>query len=223
MKRFFLRLAVWSAITAAVGFAATLTNTRTVPPIPGALGQAQSVDANSITIQTKTGAVTVEISRPLATYHEVPSDLNHVTASSYVGVASEDGPNGVPVAKKIWIFPAELSGAVEGSVITDPAPGAASHSRMTNGSVSRSAEPHSRMTNGTAQKKNGTTLLVNYQDGSKTITVPPGVPIVEVAAGDVTPKAGDVVYAATFELPNGKLATNKIGIFSIGPTPKKGN
>jgi hypothetical protein len=224
MKHFCLRLATLSMIVALVGFIVARANAQAVSPIPGALGQAQSVDANSITIGTKTGVVTVEITRPLTIYREVPSDLNHVTSSSYVGVASEEGPNGVEIAKKIWIFPPELSGAVEGSVLTDPAPGTATRSRMTNGSVSRpAAQPRSRMTNGVAQKGKGTTLIVNYQDGSKAITVPANVQIVDVVPGDVTPKAGDIVYAATFEQSNGKLATNKIGIFSLGPAPKKAN
>jgi len=42
---------------------------------------------------------------------------------------------GKEVAKQIIIFPEELRGAAEGSVLTDP-PGATTHSRMTNGSVS---------------------------------------------------------------------------------------
>ena len=58
----------------------------------------------------------------------------------------------------------------------DAAPGATTHSRMTNGSVSRPAVSHSRMTNGTVQKGSGTTLVVHYQDGSQTISVPAKCP-----------------------------------------------
>src|ERR1700693_390932 len=113
---------------------------------------------------------------------------------------------GKKVAKQIIIFPPELSGAAEGSVLTDP-PGATIHSRMTNGSVSRPAVSHSRMTNGTVQKGNvGTTLVVQYQDGSKTISVPANVPVTEVAPAQVTFADGDTVYAATEKLPNGTLA-----------------
>jgi hypothetical protein len=118
------------------------------------------------------------------------------------------------VAKQIIIFLAELSGAAEGSVLTDP-PGATTHSRMTNGSVSRPAVSHSRMTNGTVQKGSGTTLVVQYQDGSKTISVPPSVPVVEVAPEQVTFDAGDIVYAATEKLPNETLVTDKILIAAV--------
>jgi hypothetical protein len=93
-------------------------------------------------------------------------------------------------------------------------------SRMTNGSVSRPAASGSRMTNGTVQKDGGTTLVVRYQDGTQTITVPANIPVMQVAAGQVTLSVGDVVYAATTEQPNGTLTTDKIFQF-VAATPAK--
>src|SRR3984893_15612450 len=154
-------------------------------------------------------------SQPTSRYRR---DLTHVSSASYVGVASTEQADGKEVAKQIIIFPAELSGAAEGSVLTDP-PGATTHSRMTNGSVSRPAESHSRMTNGTVQKGGGTILVVQYQDGSKTISVPPNVPVVEVAPEQVAFATGDVVYAATEKLPNGTLMTNKILLIAAAASP----
>jgi hypothetical protein len=161
--------------------------------------------------------VHVDVKQPLTTYKQIPSDLSHVTSASYVGVASTDQATEKEVAKQIIIFPPELSGAAEGSVLTDP-PGATTHSRMTNGSVSRPAS-HSRMTNGTVQKGSDTTLVVQYQDGSKTISVPPNVPVVEVAPEQVTFATGDIVYAATEKLPNGTLITNKILLIAAATSP----
>jgi len=114
------------------------------PPISGALGQIQSIDDNLVSIQTKSGIVHIEITKPLTTYKVVPSDLNHITDNDYVGVASTELPNGTHVAKQIFLFPTELRGAVEGSVLMDAQPGTATQSRMTNGSVSlrRAVKPH---------------------------------------------------------------------------------
>jgi len=178
------------------------------PPIEGVIGKLQSFDGKSLDVMTSSGAVHVDVKQPLTTYKQIPSDLSHISASSYVGVASTEQADGKEVAKQVFIFPTELSGAVEGSVLTDP-PGATTHSRMTNGSVSRPAS-HSRMTNGTVQKSGGTTLVVNYQDGSQTISVPPNVPVTEVAPQKVTFSPGDVVYATTEKLPDGTLVTDKI-------------
>ena len=66
------------------------------------------------------------------------------------------------------------------------------------------------MTNGTVQKSGDTTLVVNYQDGSQTISVPPDVPVTAVAPQEVTFSPGDVVYATTEKLPDGTVETDKI-------------
>jgi hypothetical protein len=179
---------------------------KAAPPIDGVIGKLQSFDGKSLDVQTPSGAVHVVVKQPLTTYKQIPSELSHVAAAPYIGVASAEGADGKQVAKQIFIFPAELRGAAEGSVLTD-LPGATSHSRMTNGTVSRSS--HSRMTNGTVQKS-GTTLVVNYQDGSQTISVPPNVPVTEVAPQTVTFNPGDVVYATTQKLPDGTVVTDKI-------------
>jgi len=179
-------------------------------PLSGVKGQLQSVTGSSLDVQTNSGVVHVDIQQPLTTYKQIPSDLSHVTSTSYVGVASVEQADGKELAKLILIFPAELRGAGEGSSLMDATPGATTHSRMTNGSVSRPAVSHSRMTNGTVQKGSGTTLVVQYQDGAQTISVPPDVPVTEVAQEKVTLAAGDTVYATTEKLPNGTLTTNRI-------------
>jgi hypothetical protein len=192
--------------------------TQAAPPISGVIGKVQSFTGNSLDLQTPSGVVHVDVKQPLTTYKQIPSDLSHVTPASYVGVASTEQRDGKEVAKQIIIFPPELSGAAEGSVLTDP-PGATTHSRMTNGSVSRPAVSHSRMTNGTVQKGSGTTLVVQYQDGSETISVPDNVPVAQVAPEQVTLAVGDRVYAATEKLPNGTLVTDKIFVFIAAASP----
>jgi hypothetical protein len=193
-------------------------STQAAPPISGVIGKVQSFTGSSLDVQTPSGVVHIDTKQPLTTYKQVPSDLSHVTSASYVGVASTEQADGKEVAKQIIIFPAELSGAAEGSVLTDP-PGATTHSRMTNGSVSHPPVSHSRMTNGTVQKGSGTTLVVQYQDGSKTISVPANVPVTEVAPEQVTFASGDIVYAATGKLPNGTLVTDKIFLFIPAASP----
>jgi hypothetical protein len=179
------------------------------PPIAGVLGKVQSFTGSSLDVATASGVVHVTVAQPLATYKQIPSDLSHVTSNAYVGVASVQQADGTELAKQVIIFPNELRGAAEGSVLTD-APGATTHNRMTNGSVSSPAVSRSRMTNGTAQKGASSTLLVRYQDGSQTISIPAGVQVVLVAKEAVTLSAGDTIYAVTEKLPNGTLTTNKI-------------
>jgi hypothetical protein len=188
------------------------------PPLSGVLGKVQSFSASSLDVATPSGVVHVSVTQPLATYKQIPSDLSHVTSTSYVGVASVQQSDGTELAKQVIIFPKELRGAAEGSVLTD-APGTTTHSRMTNGSVSSPAVSHSRMTNGTVQKGGSSTLVVRYQDGSQTISVPADVPVTLVAKEPVNLGAGDTIYAATEKLPDGTLTTNKIFQF-VAASPK---
>src|ERR1700730_1151915 len=218
MKHPLLRLVFVALLAAQAAPNAAWGQVQAAPPIPGVIGKVQSVTGSSLDVETPSGVVHVDVKQPLTTYKQIPSDLSHVTSASYVGVASTDQADEKGVAKQIIIFPPELSGAAEGSVLTDP-PGATTHSRMTNGSVSRPVVSHSRMTNGTVQKDSGTTLVVQYQDGSKTISVPPNVPVVEVAPEKVTFVTGDIVYAATEKVPNGTLMTNKILLIAAAASP----
>jgi hypothetical protein len=201
-------LVVYATLLAAlVTPRAVSAQAKAAPPIDGVIGKLQSFDGKLLDVQTPSGLIHVVVKQPLTTYKQSPSDLSHVAAAPYIGVASAEGSDGRQVAKQIFIFPVELRGAAEGSVLTDP-PGATSHSRMTNGTISRPS--HSRMTNGTVQKSGGTTLVVNYQDGSQTISVPPDVPVTVVAPQEVTFSPGDVVYATTEKLPDGTVETDKI-------------
>src|SRR5258708_32347453 len=198
--------AVWAQVQAA-------------PPLSGVIGAVQSFTGSSLDVVTKSGVVHVSVSQPLTTYKQIPSDWSHVTSTSYAGVGSVEQADGTERATQILVFPEELRGAAEGSVITDATPGTTTRSRMTNGSISRPAVSHSRMTNGTVQKGSGTTLVVQYQDGSKTISVPANVPVTQVASEQITFADGDVVYAATEKLPDGTLATDKILLIAAAASP----
>ena len=189
-------------------------------PISGVLGQVQSVEDHSITIQNKSGLFHIDITQPLTTYHAVPSDLSHITDNDYIGVASTELPDGTEVAKQIFIFPLELRGAVEGSFVMDAQPGAAPESRMTNGSVSvpRAAESPSRMTNGVVQKGSGTAVVVHYQDGARTISVPADVAVVGIVPGEVQLAAGQTAYANTDKQADGRLTTHMILVISGPPS-----
>jgi hypothetical protein len=212
MKHPLLRLVFVTLLVALATPSTVWAQVQAAPTISGVSGKVQSFKGSSLDVQTPAGVIHIDVKQPLTTYKQIPSDLSHVTSASYVGVASTEQPDGKEVAKQIIIFPPELRGAAEGSVLTDP-PGATTHSRMTNGSVSRPAVSHSRMTNGTVQKGSGATLMIRYRGGSQTISVPPNVPVTEVAPEKVTFAEGDIVYAATEILSYGTLVTDKIFLF----------
>jgi hypothetical protein len=220
MKLKTVHLAAMSLLAAQVISNIAWAQVQPAPPLSGVLGKVQSFTGSALDIATPAGIVHVKVAQPLATYRQIPSDLSHVASSSYIGVASVQQADGTELAKQVIIFPKELRGAAEGSVLLD-APGATTHNRMTNGSVSSPAVSHSRMTNGTVQKDGRSTLVVRYQDGSQTISIPANVPVVLVANATVNLGAGDTIYAATGKLADGTLTTNKI--FQIVATASNSN
>jgi hypothetical protein len=60
------------------------------PPISGVIGKVQSFTGSSLDVMTSSGAVHIDVKEPVTTYKQIPSDLSHVTAASYVGVASTE-------------------------------------------------------------------------------------------------------------------------------------
>jgi hypothetical protein len=137
-----------------------------------------------------------------------------------VGVTSVKQANGMELAKHIMIFPTELRGAAEGSFMMDSTPDATTHSRMTNGSVARPSASNSRMTNGTVRKGGGTTLVVHYQNGAQTISVPPNFPVTEAAPVKMTLTQGDTIYVGTTKQPNAPLTTDKILFIARAEPPR---
>src|SRR5258707_5700534 len=71
---------------------------KSVPPLPGVLGQVKAITPNSVDVGTKAGIVSIKISQPLTTYRQGSSDLSQVTSDSDIGVSSEEWPGGTGVA-----------------------------------------------------------------------------------------------------------------------------
>jgi hypothetical protein len=90
---------------------AVLAQAKPVPPIDGVIGKLQLFDGKSLDVATSSGVVHVVVKGHLATYKQIPSDLSHVAAAPYIGVASAE-QDGKQVAKQIFIFPAGLRKAV---------------------------------------------------------------------------------------------------------------
>src|SRR5262245_16266063 len=212
-KRLVGHLVLASALVVLVDTVAAMAQVSPAPGIAVVIGTIEAVTADSVDLRTKTGVVRLPISQPLTIYHEVPADLSRVTSGSYVGVPSVQQQDGRELAQRVMIFPGELRGAAEGSVVMDATPGDATRSRMTNGSASRAVT--SSMTNGSIEKASGTTLVVTYEDGAQTIALPPNVPVTKIVPGQLTLAKGDTIYAATTTGADGKASTNKI-IFIAG-------
>jgi hypothetical protein len=180
--------------------------------------------------------VKIHLGSPLQLYRDMPSDLAHVNSTSFVGVTSVKRPDGSEQATEIHIFPEELRGTGEGSYMLDQSQtkvsgnsrmtnGMVSKSRMTNGSVSTSrmtngAVSGSRMTNGTVNTKLGaSTLTVQYEGGTQTISVPPNIPVTALALSQEALKQGQNVLVLATKQQDGLLTATRV--ISRGNAPTK--
>lgn len=129
----------------------------------------------------------------------VPAALADVKPGSYIGVAGMPRADGSQIALEISIFPEAMRGAGEGFRPWDLQP----QSTMTNATVEA-----------TVAAADGHTITLKYKDGEKKIVVPPGIPIVTFAPGEVGDlKPGTKVFvAAAKRLPDGTLETARISV-----------
>ena len=176
-------------------------------------GTVVSVSANQLVLKTDTGTVTVTLTQPFHLYTRAPSDLAHVKENSFIGVTTVHQPDGSERATEIHVFPEELRGVGEGTRMMGP-PISANVSRMTNGSVAPSRMTNgkvsqSRMSNGNVSSTNGSTLVVQYAGGSKTVTVPPTTPVTELKLASKAIAAGDQVVVLATKAADGSLTADK--------------
>jgi hypothetical protein len=183
---------------------------------PPVLGTLTSVSDTALTISTASGDVHVHIVPPLNVYTRTPSDLAHVTPTSFVGVTSVTAPDGSQRATEIHVFPEALRGTGEGSRMMTPTAGGASASTMTNGSVSASTMTNGsvsapRMTNGTVgANAAGSSITVRYQGASRTINIPPDVPVTTITATKQKLAPGTNVVLLATKRPDGSLSASTV-------------
>lgn len=157
-------------------------------------GTVQNLDGQVLTLATATGSVRVQLDQSTKVATLVQSSRDHISGGSFLGITSVAEPDGSERAVEIHVFPEDMRGTGEGSYPWDLPGAGGGASRMTNGTAAAS-----RMTNGTVAGSTMTTgtltaeapgsvVTLQYKagasSGSRSITIPPGIPIVAIELGD---------------------------------------
>jgi hypothetical protein len=159
-------------------------------------GTVESFDGRMLTVSTAAGTMTIQVAPSVAVGTVRRADRSSLTQGNFVGITSITEPDGSQRAIEVHVFPESMRGTGEGSYPWDLGrDGATGDSKMTNGAISASRMTNgtvsvSRMTNGTIEgDSNQLSLTVSYRDGaehgSQTIVIPPDIPIVGVASGQL--------------------------------------
>ncbi|MGE0425853.1 MAG: hypothetical protein AB7O88_26575 [Reyranellaceae bacterium] len=186
-------------------FAATASAQTTPTRIRGTVS---AIDGNVVTIATREGnTVKVRMADNWGVAMVVPVTLADIKENSFVGIASIKGVGGRLEALEVLVFPDAMRGSNEGHYPWDLAP----ESMMTNATVTT-----------VVAADGGQALTLKYKgEGTQTIHVRPGVPIVTFgpapARSDV--KVGSKIFMGAQKAADGSYTAARIVIGKDGMQP----
>jgi hypothetical protein len=194
-------------IAIAMVAASTLYAIAQQSPTPSRVrGTIEGVDGDVLSVKSRGGEdVKLHMTSDMRVVGIIKIALGDIKIGSFVGTTTVPGPDGMPTAVEVHVFPENMRGTGEGSRPYDLRP----NSSMTNATVTESVA-------GT----DGRTLIVKYKDGEKKVLVPPETPVVTYVPGDKSDlKAGAKVIAFTKTLADGSYETNRVSVGRDGLTP----
>jgi hypothetical protein len=176
-------------------------------PVPTRVrGTIETVDGDAMTVKSRSGEdVKLHMTPDMKVVGITRISLSDIKVGSFIGTTTVPGPDGVPTAVEVHVFPEDMRGTGEGSRPYDLKP----NSTMTNATVSESVVSN-----------DGHTILVKYKDGEKKVLVTPETPVVTYVPGEKADlKAGAKIIAFIKPLPDGSFETNRISVGRDGLTP----
>jgi hypothetical protein len=171
-------------------------------------GTVEQIDGAVMTVKSREGdTLKIKLADEGKVVALVKASLADIKPNSFVGSTAMPQPDGTWKAIEVHIFPEEMRGTGEGDRPYDYKP----QSTMTNGTVNGLTK--TTMT-GTVASEEGTTLTLNYKDGSKKIDVTPQTVIVSYMPGnreELKPGASIYIPAATRQA-DGTLLTARVNV-----------
>jgi hypothetical protein len=187
--------------------ASTLYAIAQQPPSPSRVrGTIESLDGDVLSVKSRSGEdVKLHMTADMRVVGITKISLSDIKVGSFIGTTTVPGPEGVPTAVEVHVFPEDMRGTGEGSRPYDLRP----NSTMTNATVTESVVGN-----------DGHTLLVKYKEGEKKVVVTPETPVVTYVPADKSDlKAGAKVIAFIKKLPDGSFETNRVSVGRDGLTP----
>jgi hypothetical protein len=176
-------------------------------PVPSRVrGEIEAVDGDMLTVKSRGGEdLKLHMTTDIRIVGITKISLSDIKVGSFIGTTTVPGPDGMPTAVEVHVFPENMRGTGEGSRPYDLKP----NSTMTNATVSESVVGN-----------DGHTLLVKYKDGEKKVLVTPETPVVTyVPAAKNDLKAGAKVIVFMKQLPDGSFETDRVSVGRDGLTP----
>jgi hypothetical protein len=169
-------------------------------------GTIESVDGDLVAVKSRSGEdVKLHMADDIRLVGIIKISLADIKVGSFIGTTTVPGPDGLPTAVEVHVFPEAMRGTGEGSRPYDLKP----NSTMTNATVSESVAGN-----------DGHTLLVKYKDGEKKLIVTPETPVVTYVPADKSDlKVGAKIIAFIKQRPDGSFDASRISVGRDGLTP----
>lgn len=171
----------------------------------GIRGVVTDIRSDALVVETR-NSKTVEIAlKPDWKVQKTsPIGIAAIQPGSFIGTAEIPQKDGRGKSLEVHVFPPGMKPG-EGSRAWDLRAG----SRMTNGTVGE-----------VKVGANGRDIVVTYPNGTRNITVPPNVPIVQITDGDRSEvRSGTRIFALASGAADGSLFTNLVVIGANGAEP----
>ncbi len=165
----------------------------------------EAVSASDITVVTRGGdKVALKLADSVSVAWVVPTPLDTIKPSSFIGVTAVPGDNGTLKALEVHVFPEAMRGSGEGHRPWDLAP----DSTMTNGTV------------GSVIVSDGRLLTVGYKGGEQKIFVPEKASVVTYQPADTGALTkGAHIIAFANDNPDGTRTAVRISVGKDGLIP----
>jgi hypothetical protein len=169
-------------------------------------GTIEGVDGDVLAVKSRSGEdFKLHMTGDILVVGIIKISLADIKVGSFIGTTTVPGPDGMPSAIEVHVFPENMRGTGEGSRPFDLRP----NSTMTNATVAESVVGN-----------DGHTLLVKYKDGEKKVLVSPETPVVTYVPADKSElKPGAKIIAFMKKLPDGSFETNRVSVGRDGLTP----
>jgi len=150
----------------------------------------ESIDATSMTVKERSGKVVrLALDDKLVVSEVLPIELSAPKPDAFTSTGAMPRPDGTLEAFEVHIFPESARGTGEGHRAWDMQPG----STMTNATVAD-----------LAAAPDGRRLTLTFKDGTKTVVVPEGTPVVTFRPADRSLLVPGARLVVTAELRDGR-------------------
>lgn len=202
-------------IFAAAGVFALSAAALAAGPPMNVRGTIAQVDGNTLDIKERDGGVAkIHLADNAKIVSVAKASLSDIKPGSFIGTAATPGTDGKLQAIEVHIFPESMRGTGEGSRAWD----LTQKSSMTNGTV---AQESNKVENNKVNSVEGNDVTVNFNGGTKIVTVTSDTKVVTLVPGDrseLKPNAKIFIPAAT-RTPDGALEANRVTVGKDGIPP----